>query len=219
MILFIIFFAIFWFARKEVYGIYNYATTRSKYSGTLIPPTSPKKVSVAHVIPQMSVVISEKSQPKQNGDVTKGVRIQSKSIRRKSPYFRVFRLENRNVPGYMIGGTNVNNEDECRKQCRSNPDCKWYNYNSNNKHCVLKNFAKVPTHYARLKGINRVHWYNGYQLSNHSYHKEKMNGLVSCGTKCMKDNKCHWVNYDKRQKWCSFHEAPETNGYIHTHMF
>ena len=136
------------------------------------------------------------------------------------------RLVGKDIAGFNMANMPIANSTEpaCQQSCKSTNGCYWYNFDTSNNNCWLKNSgtkANIVTGFrvqdnptgttncppwVKMNNVDIV----GFDISDTNIPQLSE---TDCQQRCIKDN-CDWYNYDSANKICYIKQATPLSNVI-----
>ena len=107
--------------------------------------------------------------------------------------------EGRCTKSFNVGESNEQNEIECLKFCKTNPECGWFSFKYENNFCeLLNNCTQLEETNSWISGSGNCRipecWINGKCLGT-IYHSEKTKNQNDCLDLCKSVPDCSWFTF------------------------
>jgi hypothetical protein len=110
---------------------------------------------------------------------------------------------------------NVNTYRDCQYNCSQNNDCRFWNYNSENKECWLKGGKGVSDVSQRILGLKnapRDQWLINTDIPGYDISMDESED--ACQQACRNHGNCDLWVYDSKLKKCFLKDAPRRDKFI-----
>jgi len=122
-------------------------------------------------------------------------------------------IEGRCTESQNVGESREQNEIDCLKFCKSNPECAWFSFKYENNFCeLLNNCTQLLETSLWISGSGSCRipecWINGKCLGT-VYYSETIKNKNDCLFLCKADNKCTWFTFFEEFSECVlYHDCP-----------